>query len=83
MLEIHIHEEACRGCRICVDLCPTRALEFDEAAALARVHCVEDCIACLTCAYACPSGAIRHSGFHAVKNFYRDPAFSGRMERFL
>ncbi len=83
MLELAIHEQACRGCRICVDVCPTEALEFEEVSRLAKVRAAADCIACLSCAYACPSGAIRHAGFHAVRNFYRDLDFVGRMERFI
>lgn len=82
-LQIEIHEQACRGCQICVDLCPTDVLEYDAEAAKARVRTVEDCIACLSCAYACPSGAILHTGYYGVKNFYRDLTFLRRMDRFL
>ena len=83
MIRIEIHEEACRGCRICVDLCPTRVFSFDETREKVRVEEAEDCIACLSCGYACPSHAIRHSGCHAVKNFYRDMQYARRLERFL
>lgn len=83
MVQIEIREQACRGCRMCVDVCPTQVFEYDEAAHLARVRVREDCIACLSCAYLCPSGALTHADYPVVRNFYRDIDFSRRMERFL
>jgi ferredoxin len=83
MVRVEVAEQSCRGCEMCVDVCPTKVLEFDRTACLARVVEAEDCIACLTCAYICPSRAIRHADYPAVRNFYRDLEFVQRMERFL
>jgi ferredoxin len=83
MIRIEIREESCRGCRICVDLCPTGVFSFDSGRDKARVAEAGDCIACLSCGYACPSRAINHSGYHAVKNFYRELAYVRRLEQFL
>lgn len=83
MVTVEIHESSCRGCRMCVDVCPTRVFTFDEEKGRAVVGEAEDCIACLSCAYDCPSGAITHAQFHEVKNFYRDLDFCRRMEKFL
>jgi ferredoxin len=82
-LEIAIHERACRGCEICVDICPTNVFRFDEEQRVCKVEHVEDCIACLSCSYICPSHAITHSGHHVVKDFYRDREFCKRIARFL
>ncbi len=82
-MRMEIHEQACRGCRMCVEICPTKVLTFDEEACLAKVGKVEDCIACLSCTYLCPSGAIHQEDYPRVKNFYRDLEFCGRMEKFL
>ncbi|HBG05951.1 MAG: ferredoxin [Geobacteraceae bacterium GWC2_58_44] len=82
-LEITIHEQSCRGCELCVDICPTKVFELDKEKLLCTVKHSEDCIACLSCAYICPSGAISHRDFHLVKNFYRDQAFCEKMEKFL
>lgn len=82
-VEIHVHDQACRGCEMCVDICPTKVFGFDEEKRLCTVGHAEDCIACLSCAYICPSGAITHSNYHQVKNFYRDLEFSKRMGKFL
>jgi ferredoxin len=83
MVDMSIREEACRGCQMCKEICPTDVIAFDDAAMKARVDNPLDCIACLSCAYLCPSFAIRHDNFHVVKNFYRDLEFSLRFEKFL
>jgi ferredoxin len=83
MVQINIHENACRGCRECVDICPTDVFEFDETAFESKIVNVDDCIACLSCAYVCPAGAITHSDYHVVKNFYRDLEFCETMEKYL
>ena len=80
---IEIREEACRGCRMCVEACSVSVLGFDEAKGIATVREARDCFACLSCALLCPSGALRHSEYRAVKNFYRDLDVSARMGRFL
>ena len=82
-VEMTIHEQACRGCRLCVSSCPTEVLDFDEELKLARAARMDDCIGCLTCAYRCPSSAIVHAGIHLVKNFYRDLSHVERLGRFL
>lgn len=83
MLRVDIREQACRGCQMCVDICPTTVFRWDESAGRATLGEVADCIACLSCAYLCPSGAITHADYPVVKNFYRDLDFVGRVERFL
>ena len=82
-VKIDIHERACRGCELCVDICPTKVFRFNAAKRLCEVAHAEDCIACLSCGYICPSHAITHSGHHVVKNFYRDSEFCARVGRFL
>lgn len=83
MVKIEVHEQSCRGCQMCIDTCPTRVFAFDEVKRVSIVRSEVDCLACLTCAYQCPSGAIAHSNYHVVKNFYRDADFSRRLEKFL
>jgi NAD-dependent dihydropyrimidine dehydrogenase PreA subunit len=83
MLEMTIKEKACRGCRLCLDVCPTECFSFNEETQKATVSQLENCIACLSCGYICPSGAITHKNHHVVANFYRNIHFSRRMEKFL
>ena len=83
MIEIHLAEQACRGCGMCADICPTNVFEYDESRHMAIILHPEDCIGCLSCAYICPAGAITHGNYHTVKNFYRDHVFCNKMEKFL
>jgi len=83
MAEIKVIEDGCRGCQLCLDVCPVDVFEFDEQTNKALLKEVRDCIACLSCHYLCPSGAIEVSDYHVVKNFYRDRQFSRRVEKFL
>lgn len=83
MLEMTIHEKSCRGCQLCLDVCPTDCFSFDNETQKARVEIVENCIGCLSCGYICPSDAIVHTNYYVVKNFYRNIEFSRRMEKFL
>jgi ferredoxin len=83
MVTMQIHKAACRGCQMCVDICPTKVLDFDTQQEVAIVVREQDCIACLSCKYLCPSNAIVHDNYHRVKNFYRDKEYCERMEKFL
>ena len=83
MLEMTINEKACRGCQLCLDVCPTDCFSFDESTQKAVVAKLGNCIACMSCVYICPSVAISQDNYHAVKNFYRDIQFSQRMDKFL
>lgn len=83
MLEMIIHEKACRGCELCLDVCPTDCFTFNAETNKAVVSKLGNCIACLSCGYICPSGAISHKNHHIVGNFYRNIHFSQRMEKFL
>jgi len=52
-----INREWCKGCGICVAMCPKNVLELDkkEKAVAARK---QDCIACQLCEQICPDLAI-------------------------
>jgi len=56
-----IDEEACSGCRICNNLCPYNAIEYDEEKQVSRVITAL-CKGCGTCVAACPANVI--SGAH-------------------
>jgi heterodisulfide reductase subunit A len=57
-----IDEDKCSGCRICNNLCPYSAIEFDEENKVSRVN-EALCKGCGTCAAACPSNAITAKHF--------------------
>ncbi len=47
----------CKGCRICVELCPTGTLDLDDRFRVKVAH-PERCIACRMCELRCPDLAI-------------------------
>ncbi len=55
--EIIIAREWCKGCRICVDLCPEKVLELDDDEKVIVVS-PERCNACRLCEFRCPDMAI-------------------------
>lgn len=57
-----INEEQCSGCRICNNLCPYTAIEYDAQQNVSRVITAM-CQGCGTCVAACPSGAITGAHF--------------------
>lgn len=50
-----VDPDLCTACGICVDECPTSALDLEDIAVLARP---DDCTECGTCADVCPNEAI-------------------------
>ena len=54
--------DRCSGCRVCNDLCPYSAIEFDEQALRSKVINAV-CKACGACVAACPSAAIKSRHF--------------------
>ncbi len=55
--EIVINREWCKGCAICVKLCPKQVLELDSVGTATMVR-PEDCIVCMLCELRCPDLAI-------------------------
>jgi heterodisulfide reductase subunit A len=51
-----IDEELCAGCKMCIAVCPYKAVTFDKEKAISVVN-EAICRGCGTCAATCPSGA--------------------------
>jgi 2-oxoglutarate ferredoxin oxidoreductase subunit delta len=47
----------CKGCRICVEFCPTQTLDLDDRFKVTVAH-PEKCIGCRMCELRCPDLAI-------------------------
>ncbi len=61
----HVNASLCRGCGVCVSLCPYSAIELREAAGGVLVSHVNEvvCKGCGVCGVACPSRAITNRHF--------------------
>lgn len=63
MAKVIIADEVCKGCGLCINVCPKKCLEPSAdsnkagyfAASFARPS---DCIGCASCAIMCPDSAI-------------------------
>ncbi|MDR3214753.1 MAG: 4Fe-4S binding protein [Bacilli bacterium] len=64
MTKVFIKEEICKGCSLCVSVCPKKILELSttkiNAKGYAPVECInqDECIACTMCATICPDMVI-------------------------
>lgn len=72
MIEIKVDEDACVGCTLCVDQCPTDVFEFNTEKRIPEVKKPGECFGCLTCSEICPSDAIRHTGLTRSEDHYHD-----------
>jgi heterodisulfide reductase subunit A len=63
-----VDAEHCSGCRVCNELCPFSAIEFDPVDRRSRVVSAL-CKACGTCVAACPSGAVEARHFTDAQIF--------------
>lgn len=63
MTRIDVDHNWCKGCHICVEICPRDVLQVDETRFVRAFHPVvvsrpEDCTGCLLCELLCPDLAI-------------------------
>lgn len=80
---VRIEERGCRDCGLCVEICPTKVFEQNDARRLAEVKRDADCIGCTSCKYLCPSACIEVERFEAQRPFHRLDANAALIARFL
>lgn len=62
--KVIVDEGFCKGCGLCVEVCPAHILELDPDVYTAKgyhpAHCIDEsaCTGCATCALVCPDVAI-------------------------
>ncbi len=72
MIKITIDEDACVGCELCVDECPTDVFEFNEEKQIPEVVREKECFGCLSCSEICPATAITHEDIIHSEDYYHD-----------
>ncbi len=72
MIKIIIDEDACVGCELCVDECPTDVFEFNEEKRIPEVVREKECFGCLSCSEICPATAITHEDILHSEEYYHD-----------
>lgn len=60
-INAEVDENHCAGCRLCISVCPYRAISFNADKNVSEINAVL-CHGCGTCVTACPAGAI--TGHH-------------------
>ena len=63
-MAVFIDKNLCRGCGICIDICPVEALTLD----IIPIVDAEKCTGCGECITACPFGAIAVQSGVSVNN---------------
>ena len=67
---VTVDREMCKGCGLCVSVCPKHVLEIEKEAVNKKGYYpavparLNDCIGCISCARMCPETAIRLSLIH-------------------
>jgi len=83
MSTIKIDDKACRGCSLCVDLCPTKVYAMVDGSDVPKVVKEKDCVECLSCYYVCPATAIEIDNIKFSKEFYRNLDVQEKVKKFL
>ncbi len=62
--KVTFNEDACKGCELCVTVCPVKIIELNKEKINGKGYCPahvvdqEKCIACGSCAIMCPDSVI-------------------------
>lgn len=66
MARVTFREDRCKGCSLCIEVCPTKIIEFDEKLnikgyhpAIVKEDKMDKCIGCASCAKVCPDVVIK------------------------
>ncbi|MDD1679645.1 MAG: 4Fe-4S binding protein [Methanomicrobiales archaeon] len=70
MIDIHVDEDACNGCGLCVKDCPMHVYELQDSTAVPVK--AGDCMGCLSCHEICPTQALEHRGVYPSRRHYID-----------
>ncbi len=67
-----IDEEACIGCKVCLNTCPHGVFTYDESKKKCYVANPYDCVVfCQACQMQCPEGAISFPDKEGIRNIIK------------
>jgi 2-oxoglutarate ferredoxin oxidoreductase subunit delta len=69
--EVTIDSDRCKGCLLCIRLCPAKAIERNGKTAVLKPLGLNECMACGDCAAFCPEDAIRLTREHRCTGMYK------------
>jgi Fe-S-cluster-containing hydrogenase component 2 len=78
LFDLPVVSDACDGCMVCADMCPTQAIDVvDGKATILSTHCVT----CSLCADVCVVGAIDFQEFDGRRLIVDDPEAQKKIEQ--
>lgn len=83
MPNVTLEDRGCRGCTLCVDICPVDVFDYNQAEDMAKVARTEDCIGCLSCVYICPSQCVAVADVEEMRPFHRIEKHAALIDKFL
>ena len=69
--EVTIDSDRCKGCLLCIRLCPADALASNGKKPVFKPPGLNECMACGDCAAFCPEAAIRLTRGHRCSGMYK------------
>jgi NAD-dependent dihydropyrimidine dehydrogenase PreA subunit len=83
MPTVTIEAKGCRDCSLCVEICPTKVFDQDQAKGVAVASRPKDCIGCTSCQYICPSRCLEIGDFKEQRPFFRIEENAAIVARFV
>lgn len=80
---VQIEERGCRGCSLCVEICPVDVFEKGQTDPVPKIVSAADCMGCFSCVYICPSRCIAVDDVQLQRPFYRSEENMALVEKFL
>ncbi len=71
MGRVEINNDACNGCKLCVEACPANSLEMAGKKAVRMLGVGASCIACGDCVPICHPGAIKITRYLEYQGLYK------------